>query len=278
MAAKSPKEMAKSLAIKKLIEIKNGKEEDPKNVSSNKTTIQPYAGGKERTPTGKTNEFVGDFNEYVKVAKERGIDMSNVKSAKDFQNQLYDKLMSSEKGKGILKKMWSDYGVTKKGGGGTVGNPLSDEGLSSLKESFADDKLGGRTKQLIQDIEPEKVLEKPKEDRRSNSRIKDTVWATSKNGVKHAVGFVYEHGDIAFDPKYGYKPVEGSNYNQVVMLPKDSDYMKGEANQTDEDLSKLAEQYKKTHNARSVISGESNNPEYKQEYLDQFKKQNLMKK
>lgn len=144
------------------VKLKAKASEDPKDKKP-ASQIVAYKGGVEKTPTGKSSAFVGDLGEYLKVAEERGLDTKGVKSASELQGRIYDKLMQTDEGKKVLKNMWSEYGVTKKGGGGKVGEPISDEQLSGLKTAFTDSKLGGRTKQLIATVPSIEKIPPPKE-------------------------------------------------------------------------------------------------------------------
>lgn len=254
--------------------------------SKKEEVIEAYKGGKEKTPTGKTNEFVGDIKEYLSVAKQRGLDVDNIKSSSELQSKVYDKLMSSEEGRGILKNMWKEYGVTKKGGGGASPEPMSESQLSSLKSAFVDSKLGGRTKQIISSI-PEKkspspapVVEKKvnKPERRTVSEIIETVKGKSKSGTEHGVGIVYKNKEMEFDPKTArYVPVEGSEYTDVVMFPQDSEYMQGEGKQVSEKIGDVAERYRAKYNAKNIVAGKASGEGYGQEYLNQMRRQKIIK-
>lgn len=133
------------------IDAANGPEDPGKPLSA-------YKGDKKPTPTGKSNKFSydGGLESYLQEAQKRGLDVSNIKSAGDLQGRIYDSLMSTKEGQNIIRNMWMEYGDTLKGSGKVLPENLSESDLSSLKSSFVDEKLGGRTKMILGKI-PEKT-------------------------------------------------------------------------------------------------------------------------
>jgi hypothetical protein len=91
----------------------------------------------------------------------KGLDISNLDSAKGLQERIYDSLMSSEEGKGVIRNMWSEYGDTLKGSGKVLPANISDQDLSALRSSFADDMLGGRTQMVLAGIKPKPIIPDP---------------------------------------------------------------------------------------------------------------------
>jgi hypothetical protein len=155
-------------ALSKVIEIINKREKEggdpPKKKSGGQITA--YEGGKEKTPTGRTNEFSysGGLNDYMKVAQARGLDISNLKSAGDLQGRIYDSLMSSQQGQDVLRGMWKDFGDTRAGSGQVLPQNLSAQDLAGLRSSFADDKLGGRTQMVLDMLKPRTIPQRPPEE------------------------------------------------------------------------------------------------------------------
>lgn len=137
--------------LAKVIDIINNREKGKSD-----PPVKEYKGGKTLTPTGRTNEFnyEGGLDAYLSEAQRKGLDVSNVKSAKDLQERIYDSLMSSNEGKGVIRNMWSQYGDTLKGSGRVLPQNMSDQDLSGLRSSFADDMLGGRTQMILAGIKP----------------------------------------------------------------------------------------------------------------------------
>lgn len=143
-------------AIEKLIEIIN--ERDKRGGD-----IQPYRGGRMPTPTGRSNEFgyEGGLGAYLQEAQRRGLDVSNIESAADLQSRIYDSLMSTKEGQGIIKNMWQEYGDTLKGSGKVLPKNLSENELANLKSSFVDDKLGARTQMILERMQPQQPPQAP---------------------------------------------------------------------------------------------------------------------
>lgn len=135
--------------IAKLIQILN--ERDKRGPGGPGKPVEAYQGGRTPTPTGRSNEFnyAGGLDAYLKEAEKRGLDVSNIKSAEDLQGRIYDKLMSTKEGQGIIKNMWKDYGDTLKGSGKVLPENLSEQDLAGLRSSFVDNKLGGRTQMIL---------------------------------------------------------------------------------------------------------------------------------
>ena len=248
-----------------------------------KGPVTPYSGGKEKTPTGESNAFEGDFEEYLKIAKEKGLDISKVKSAEDLQSQVYDKLLESKEGKDVLRGMWSKYGGTKKGGGGVMTGEISDEDLFKLKGGFVDKNIGARTKQLLSSVKPEEnpkgdtQKEEPKPERRKITELVETV--KTADGT-HGIGFVYKNKEVEMNPKTGYNEiVPGSDYTDIVMFPEESEYMGRERKQKGvDDISAAAEIYKKKYNAKNIVRGKSTGEGYDAEYAEQMRKQGIIPK
>lgn len=152
--ALDPRELAK------VIEIINNRDKGKEN-----PPVKEYKGGKTPTPTGRTNEFnyAGGLQAYLSEAQKKGLDVSNVKSAKDLQERIYDSLMSSKEGKGVIRNMWSQYGDTMKGSGQVLPANMSDQDLTGLRSSFADDMLGGRTQMVLAGLSPKIPYNPPAE-------------------------------------------------------------------------------------------------------------------
>lgn len=142
-------------AVSKLIKILN--ERDKKGPSDPPRKLEEYKGGKTPTPTGKSNEFnyEGGLESYLGEAQKRGLDVSNIKSAGDLQSKVYDSLMGSKEGQAIIKNMWKEYGDTNKGSASILPENLSEQDLARLKSNFVDDKLGGRTQMILQQMNPQ---------------------------------------------------------------------------------------------------------------------------
>lgn len=128
--------------------------------------------GDNTTPGGASESWVGgpeQLKKYITQLQEQGVDLSNVKTAKDFQSVLYNKTL--EQNPGSIEKMWSDYGTTlelskypnlisklnkigvktnKSNQGYTLDfSDLSDdqkkEAFNELEVLYDDDKIGART-------------------------------------------------------------------------------------------------------------------------------------
>lgn len=116
---------------------------------------KPYKGGKEKTPTGKSNRFdyaggeEAGLESYLQKASELGLNTKDISSSADLQSRIYDSLMSSPDGRNILSSMWSQYGDTRKGSSSVLPENLSEQDLMNLKSSFVDDKLGARTQMIL---------------------------------------------------------------------------------------------------------------------------------
>jgi hypothetical protein len=144
-------------AISKLIEILNDRDKrGPGGPGGPGKPVEAYQGGRTPTPTGRSNEFnyAGGLDAYLQEAARRGLDVSNIKSAEDLQGRIYDSLMASKEGQGIIRNMWKDYGDTLKGSGKILPENLSEQDLAGLRSSFVDNKLGGRTQMVLAGMKP----------------------------------------------------------------------------------------------------------------------------
>ena len=192
-------------ALAKVIEIINNREKNgPGYPKKSGGQITPYAGGNERTPTGRTNEFsyAGGLNDYLKVAQARGLDISNLQSAGDLQGRIYDSLMSSPQGQDVLRGMWRDFGDTRAGSGQVLPQNLSEQDLAGLRSSFADDKLGGRTQMVLNMIKP-RVPEVPQTPQKQREYEGNPVYLPGVEGATGGpitnalVGFVTDKGEYS---------------------------------------------------------------------------------
>ena len=145
--------------------------------------------GEGKTPTGSNESFVGGpekLKQYITDLQKSGVDISNIKSAQDFQSLLYD--FALDKNPETIENMWSSYGTTKK----LSENPniiselnklgvktnksnqgytlnFSNMDLSKKKDAFkilkniyTDDKIGARTLTLdLNKPAPTTVVEEP---------------------------------------------------------------------------------------------------------------------
>ena len=145
--------------------------------------------GSKKTPTGVGESWQGEgpaLKRYIQTLSERGIDLSNINSASDFQTAIYDQILAENPES--IEKMWNTRGLTIEGtkypelkseleslgvrtslGVGDIRNAykldfskLDAEGkkkaLELLKKAYVDDKIGVRTLSL--DFKPE-VPEEP---------------------------------------------------------------------------------------------------------------------
>jgi len=267
-------------ALSKLIEILNDR--DKRGPGGPGKPVTAYQGGKTPTPTGRSNEFnyAGGLDSYLQEAARRGLDVSNVQSAEDLQGRIYDSLMASKEGQGIIKNMWKDYGDTLKGSGKVLPENLSEQDLAELRSSFVDNKLGGRTQMVLGAMQPPTPPQPPpptQPERRRVTDIVDKVMGKSKFGENHGIGLVYQNYDLEFDPKYGYRKVPGSEYNDVVMFPEDSEYMQTEGKQLGELPADVAERYRQKYNAKNIVRGKSSGEGYGEEYAKQLRSQRVIK-
>lgn len=267
-------------ALSKLIEILNDR--DKRGPGGPGKPVQAYQGDKTPTPTGRSNQFAyeGGLGGYLQEAARRGLDVSNVQSAEDLQGRIYDSLMASKEGQGIIKNMWKEYGDTLKGSGKVLPENLSEQDLAGLRSSFVDNKLGGRTQMVLGAMQPPPPPPPPppaQPERRTVSEIIDTVTGKSKYGANHGIGLVYKNRQLEFDPKRGYVPVEGSEYTDVVMFPEDSDYMRSEGGQLGELPADVAERYRAKYNAKNIVRGKASGEGYSEEYAKQLRRQRIIK-
>lgn len=180
--------------------------------------ITPYKGGKQKTPTGKSNEFSydGGLDSYMKEAEKRGLDVSDVKTNEDLQSKVYDSLMSSEDGQNILKNMWIEYGDTIKGSGKKLPSTIGEKELADLKSSFVDGKLGARTQMILEGIKPisdDGMDEKPSE---STSYSGEPVYLP---GVKGATGGNITNALVGFLKNGEFQPISESDFKKYA-VPK----------------------------------------------------------
>jgi hypothetical protein len=136
-------------ALAKVIEIINSREKGGE-------PVKEYKGGVSKTPTGRSNAFSygSGLEDYMKEAQEKGLDVSNLKSAEDLQGRIYDSLMSSREGQGVLQNMWRNYGDTLKGSGKVLPENITPQDLAGLRSSFADNMLGARTQMVLAGLKP----------------------------------------------------------------------------------------------------------------------------
>lgn len=137
------------------------KEEPPK-----KAGLKVYKGGKEKTPTGKSNAFVGagvSEEQLNNFAKEFNLPTT---SNKDFQEAAIALLEKTPQGKSKLAEINSKYGDTKAG-------------------TLADNILGARTVDIMSGITQNKAA------REEDNRIT----GLSKHFVRTPEGLEYSYGD-----------------------------------------------------------------------------------
>lgn len=218
-------------AISKMIKILNDRDKEAPNKaakekkepgkSGEEKPLEAYKGGKNPTPTGKSNEFnfSGGLEAYLGEAQKRGLDVSNVKSAGELQSKVYDSLMGSKEGQNIIKNMWKEYGDTGKGSSKVLPDNLSKNDLANLKSSFVDEKLGGRTQMILGKI-PEKQKTPPpvQETKRKREYTGEPVYLPGVKGMLNEgtitnalVGFLSNTGE--------FDPIEETDYGRYA-VPK----------------------------------------------------------
>ena len=199
--------------LSKLIEIINSKEKG----------LEPYAGGKAMTPTGKTNEFKyagggqAGLDEYMKEAQAKGLDVSGVKSASDLQSRIYDSLMSTSEGQGVIKNMWSEYGDTLKGSGKVLPKNLSSEDLASFKKNFVDNMLGARTQMVLSGLKPRQEAP-PQAAQPPVQGMQYTGEPVYLPGIKGATGGTISNALVGFLNKTGeFNPIQQQDYSKYAV-------------------------------------------------------------
>ena len=145
--------------------------------------------GEGKTPTGSNESFAGGpekLKQYITDLQKSGVNISNIKSAQDFQSLLYD--FALDKNPETIENMWSSYGTTKKlsenpniiselnklgvktnksNAGYTLNFSNMDlskkkDAFKILKNIYTDDKIGARTLTLdLNKPAPTTVVEEP---------------------------------------------------------------------------------------------------------------------
>lgn len=115
----------------------------PKSKKVKGTGLSIYAGGNEKTPTGKRNAFSESG-----LTEDMLLEYANkykfpTTSNKDFQQAQLDMLSSTDEGKAVINNMVQKYGMTKAG-------------------TLADDILGARTFEMMNAVRSMTPKEEPK--------------------------------------------------------------------------------------------------------------------
>lgn len=202
-------------AISKLIEIINNRDKQGPS-----KPISAYQGGRTPTPTGMSNEFSyqGGLDSYMKEAARRGLDVSNLQSAEDLQGRIYDSLMASKEGQGIIRNMWKQYGDTIKGSGKILPENLSEQDLARLRSSFVDNKLGARTQMILGAMIPPPPPPPPSPPKQQREYTGEPVYLPGVQGalrqgtIQNAlVGFLSDNAE--------FTPIEQADYDRFA-VPK----------------------------------------------------------
>lgn len=157
---------------------KIAEDKDPiKGIKVPGTGLTLYAGGVEKTPTGKSNAFVESGltpEEVVLFAKTHGLPVT---SNREFQEAAINRLSSTPMGQQYLAQMKKVYGMPKAG-------------------TFVDDILGARTKYLLQGLD--KVLinkEKDfKEYEENRPLLESNVTGRINEGFNQAADWAWDFG------------------------------------------------------------------------------------
>ena len=112
--------------------------------------IDPYAGGKEKTPTGKSNKY--DRGKDYLENWEKFIPGVSKLSNKEAQSKIYDLIY--QQNPSAINEMWTKYGLTKEGKkykdlnsltkDGRFTKQLGPEELKALKKAYVDGFFGAR--------------------------------------------------------------------------------------------------------------------------------------
>jgi hypothetical protein len=112
--------------------------------------VDPYAGGKEKTPTGKSNKY--DRGKDYLENWEKFIPGVSKLSNKEAQSKIYDLIY--EQNPSAINEMWTKYGLTNEGKkykdltgltkNGTFTKQLGPDQLKALKKAYVDGFFGAR--------------------------------------------------------------------------------------------------------------------------------------
>jgi hypothetical protein len=197
-------------ALAKVIEIINSREKGGE-------PVKEYKGGVSKTPTGRSNAFSygSGLEDYMKEAQEKGLDVSNLKSAEDLQGRIYDSLMSSREGQGVLKNMWRNYGDTMKGSGKVLPENMTEQDLAGLRSSFADNMLGARTQMVLAGLNPSRPQQAPEPTPQQRQYEGEPVYLP---GVQGATGGPITNALVGFlNQKGEYSPISSEDYKRYAV-------------------------------------------------------------